>query len=427
MIAVKLLFSATNPSLGDDLIRRSDCRLCKSRDLVEVLDLGKVALAGGFLRKNQFEGEKKYPLRVFFCKNCKLVQLLDVVPPDELFRDYFYQSSSTKTLSSHFAEYAKYLFGRGLVRKGSFVVEIGSNDGVLLAPLKGLGARVLGVDPAENVAAMAESRGIEVVKDYFTEKVASEISERQGKADVILANNVFAHIDDLDEVVRGVKAVIKEDGVFIFEVHYILDLIEKMQYDTIYHEHLCYYSLMPLIDYFRGFGMEIFDVERIPTHAGSMRVYARPKGNGKISESVRNLLKTERDMGLDRLDTYLEFSERVREQKRRLMGLLRELKNDGKKIIGYGAPGRGNTLLNYCGIDTGILDYLIDMSPLRQGTYTPGTHIPVFPPEKMKNDKPDYALMLAWSYMSEIVKKEQDFIRGGGKFIIPLPEVKIIP
>lgn len=404
------------------------CRFCGSTDLVKFIEMGSMPLAGGFLREDDIPNEKLYPLDVYFCNECKLVQLLDVVPKETLFEEYFYMSSTTKTLSQHFVNLAELLKERFL-SQDSFVVEIGSNDGVFLKPLKSLGIRSLGFEPAKNIAKVAKSYGLKIVNDYFTEKSAVEVAKKEGEADLVSASNVFAHIEDLHDVVKGVKAVMKEDGVFVFEVHYLLDLIEKMQYDTIYHEHLYYHSLIALEIFFKKFGMEIFDVQRIPIHEGSIRVFVKNSSNKKfkISPAVASLASFERKRDLDVASTFVKFGEDVGAHRTKLVSLLKKIKSERKKIIGYGAPGRGNTLLNYCKIGKDFLDYVTDESPTRQGKFIPGMHIPIISPVNIKKTKPDFALMLAWSYMDEILSKEQEFMKRGGKFLVPLPSPKIIP
>ena len=407
--------------------KRTTCRVCKSTDVVTFLELGNMPLAGGYLTEKEIKNEKFYPLTVYFCRRCTLVQLLDVVSPDVLFKDYRYLSSVS--LSKHFTQYAKEITPRFLSAPDAFAVEIGCNDGVLLKPLQDLQVKTLGFEPATNVAKIATSRGIGIVNDFFTEKNAQAVAKQKGKADAVLANNVFAHIDDLDDIMRGVQALLKETGVFIFEVHYLVDLLEKLQYDTVYHEHLCYYSLHALMHLMKRFDMEIFDVERIPIHAGSIRVHVKRIGNTAqpITPSVHELIDLEKGLKIGNIDTYTRFSEKVKETRSALLDLLKKLRSEGKKIIGYGAPGRGNTLLNYCKIGKDMLSYVTDESPERYGWLIPGMHIPIVPPTKMKEDVPDYALMLAWSYMERIINKEKEYMEKGGKFIVPLPNVKIIP
>jgi len=391
--------------------------------------LGEMPLAGNFLSKNEIGKEKKYPLRVFFCKNCSLVQVLDIIPKEELFTKYFYLSSVTKTLSNHFKEYAKEMVNRFLIPGKSFVLEIGSNDGVLQEPLEKLDIKTLGIEPAVNISRFARKKGLEVINDYFSKKLAEKIKKERGQVDAIFANNVFAHMDSIRDVTKGIKLLLKKDGIFVFEVHYIVDLIEKLQYDTIYHEHMCYYSLTSLSKFFESFNMEIFDVKKIPIHAGSIRIYVKNKDQRlkNISKNVKKILKYEKDNGFDSLQRYLNFSIEVRNHRDKLKKTLTDLKKKNKKIVGYGAPGRGNILLNYCSLGPDILDYIIDESPIRKGMFIPGMHIPIISPEKFRKNNPDYALILAWSYKQEIFKKEKKFIENGGKFIIPLPKIKQYP
>jgi len=386
-------------------------------------------LAGNFLSKNEIGKEKKYPLRVFFCKNCSLVQVLDIIPKEELFTKYFYLSSVTKTLSNHFKEYAKEMVNRFLIPGKSFVLEIGSNDGVLQEPLEKLDIKTLGIEPAVNISRFARKKGLEVINDYFSKKLAEKIKKERGQVDAIFANNVFAHMDSIRDVTKGIKLLLKKDGIFVFEVHYIVDLIEKLQYDTIYHEHMCYYSLTSLSKFFESFNMEIFDVKKIPIHAGSIRIYVKNKDQRlkNISKNVKKILKYEKDNGFDSLQRYLNFSIEVRNHRDKLKKTLTDLKKKNTKIVGYGAPGRGNILLNYCSLGPDILDYIIDESPIRKGMFIPGMHIPIISPEKFRKNNPDYALILAWSYKQEIFKKEKKFIENGGKFIIPLPKIKQYP
>ncbi|HLC92861.1 MAG TPA: class I SAM-dependent methyltransferase [archaeon] len=406
-------------------MKKNNCRFCKSADLHKFLELGPQPLAGNFLTSGQLsEKEDYFPLGVSFCKNCTLVQVLDVVPKDKLFSQYFYAPHSV--LSPHFTGYAKEIAEEFKLNGESLVIEIGSNIGMMLRPLKELGVKAIGVEPAENIAKMANDLGLETMNDFFTEKVARGIAKKHGKADMVVANNVFAHIDDLDEILRGIKALLKDGGIFIFENHYLLDTVEKLQYDDVYHEHLCYYSLHPLIPYLSKYGLQVFDAKRIKTHGGSIRVYC---GNSKrqVKPSVQELLKEEKEHGLDKLETFIEFGDKVRNRKEELAKLLHSLKSGGKTIVGYGAPARGNTLLNYCRIGPEILDYIVDDSPLRQNKFTPGTHIPIIPVERFRKENPDYALLLAYGgYTETILKKEADFLKNGGKFIVPLPEVKII-
>ncbi len=407
-------------------MKNPQCRFCKSADLHKFLELGPQPLAGRFLREGQLkEKEPFFQLGVHFCKNCSLVQVLDIVPKDVLFSEYFYAPHSV--LSPHFAEYAKDIAQEFKLGPKSLVVEFGSNVGMMLRPFKDMGIRALGVEPAKNIAQIANESGLETVNDFFNEKVAGEIAARLGKADMVVANNVFAHINDLDEIMKGINALLKDGGVYVFENHYLVDTVEKLQYDDVYHEHLCYYSLHPLIPFLEKYGLTVFAAKRIRTHGGSIRVFCS-NSNRPAEPSVKALLDEEKKLGLDKVETFIEFGEKVRAHKKELGDLLASLKAQGKKIIGYGAPARGNTLLNYCQIGTGILEYIIDDSSLRQGKYTPGTHIPIVSVDKFRADQPEYALLLAYGgYTETILKKEQGYIEKGGKFIIPLPKIRVEP
>jgi len=405
--------------------RNRNCRACKGEELTKILDLGETALANAFLAREQFLRERTYPLQVYFCNRCSLVQLIDVVAPEILFSHYaYFTSASSKTLPKHFMTLAKDLAGDP---RNQFVVEIGSNDGVLLSTLKGYGIGILGVEPAVNVAQVANSRGVETINDFFTESLARQIVKEKGRADVVIANNVVAHIDDLEDLIRGVGVLLKDGGRFILEVHHVADLIANKGFDQIYHEHLSYFSLTVLWKLFQRFDMNVFDVKIIPIHGQSLRVYVgRRQVFSESSRSVQELLEEEERRKLRDVATYLHFASEVESIKRSLVDLLRELKSENRRIIGYGAPAKGTTLLNYCGIGPETLDYVIDTTPSKQNLFTPGTHIPVYPPEKLKEDRMDYLLLLAWNYADEIFKKEMQLREQGIKFIVPIPAPRIV-
>jgi len=407
-------------------IKRNSCRLCRSKQITEILDLGFMPLAGDYLLKKDLGKEKFYPLKIYVCNNCLLVQVLHVIKSDTLFRNYHYLSSIG--LSEHFEKFAKETVNKYL-KKGDFVVEIGSNDGVLLRPLKKHGIRVLGVDPAKNVADLAIKQGLETWVDYFGKNVAKKIVKEKGKTDAIFANNVLAHIDDLDDVFKGIKQLLKPSGIIVFEVHYLRDLIAKMQYDFFYNEHLSYYTLTSLIPFLEKYGLVIFDVMHLPIHSGSIRVYCKYKTNKNLRTYKRVLLmlNKEKQSRIQNIKTFNEFTKKVFKHKKNLNNVLLKIKNEGNKIVGYGAAGRGNTLLNFCEIDAELIDYIVDESSERQGRYTPGTHIPIVTPEIFRNDEVKYALLLAWSYKKQITDKEREFINRGGKFILPFPKVHLYP
>lgn len=414
--------------MSQQYVRRTTCRFCNSRNLRSILDFGEVALAGGFLLPEQFKDEQKYSLELFFCVDCYLLQVINVIPSEVLFSNYFYFSSAIRTLRQHFEQYAKEVTDRFLAPGQGFVVEIGCNDGVLLKPFRDLGIKTLGVDRATNVVEPLQSQGITVINDLFTEEVAARIREAEGPANVIAANNVYAHIDDMHDVTQGIRTLLAEDGVFIFEVHYISHLIEHLQYDMIYHEHMSYYSLLALDNFFAEFDLEIFDVKPIPIHAGSMRYYVRKIGgrpHEPVSEAVHQLRMEERNKGYDKVETYLSYADEVNQTRATLLNLLYTLKEAGKSVVGYGASGRANTVIQYCALDHQLLDYMIDDAPAKLGYYTPGSHFLIRSREALLADHPDYVLVFAWSFIEEIIARSTEYLEAGGKFILPLPSVRI--
>lgn len=395
------------------------------------MDFGQVALAGGFLKEEQFASERKFPLRVYFCDDCYSVQVVDKVPPDVLFHNYFYFSSSIGTLRDHFRGYAEEITRRFLEPAKATVLEFGCNDGVLLRPLADQGIRtVLGVDPAKNIVATINDPRVTVINDFFTEDVARRLVAEHGKIDMIMANNVYAHIPDIQGTTRAVELALADDGIFVFEVHYLGKVIAEMQYDMIYHEHLYYYSLLSAIKHFARYGMVVFDIKPVPIHAGSMRFYVCKRNSryAQPSEAVRDLEAEERAKGYDNFVTFQRFSEDVMGTRIALMELLRKLKADGKRIAGYGASGRANTMIQYCGITHEQLDYMIDDAPAKAGYYTPGSHFLIHPSSVLaSDDAPDYVLVFAWSFFDEICKRNADFLASGGRMILPLPTVSIYP
>lgn len=403
---------------------KKNCRFCESKDLKKVIDFGPMSLAGGFLKKEEIKKEKKYPLRVFICENCGLVQLIDVVSAELLFKDYRYASSTTKTLREHFKKYAKEMITRFL-KQNNFVVEVGSNDGVFLAPLKEFGINALGVDPAINIVKIAKKRGLNVINDFFNVKIAKLILNKYGKAGAIFSNNVLAHIDDMNETMKGIKLLMDKKGVLVFEVQYLADLVKYVQYELIYHEHLCYYSLKPLIKFLDRYEIKIFDIKRIPTQGGSIRVYAANKSNQKYQSSKKflKMLKSEKEMNLYTHKGLRIFTKKITKHKEALMKILKKIKAEGKTISGYGASGRSAILTNYCGINKDYLEYMIDASPERYGRLMPGTHVKIMPPSHLRKNPTNVVLITAWNFKDEILKKEKWFLKKGGKIIIPLPKI----
>lgn len=406
-------------------IHKTQCRICKGTDLVRFLSLGEHPPVDNFTDAAHIQDEKRYPLDVYFCGLCNLVQLLDVVTQEELFhQNYAYFSSASAPLVEHFKSYAEDL-KKDFLQKNDLVVDIGSNDGILLQFLTD-GYRVLGIEPSANVADAARKKGVETVDGFFTVDMAKKLVGTHGKAKVVTANNVFAHIDDLDEIISAVKTLLTDDGVFVSESHYLLDLIEKREFDTVYHEHLCYFSVKPLLHLFERFGMEVFDVQRVDVHGGSIRVYARLKSDKPQNPSVAMMLKLEEDAGLHSLERFSGFQKEVDVIREKIVSLVRGFRKEGKTVTAYGAPAKGNTLLNFCGFTADDLKYVTDTTPQKIGLLTPGSHIPVVSPEILMTETPDYILLLAWNYREFILKKEKALRERGAKFIIPIPEVEIV-
>jgi len=410
-----------------DFVHKISCRICKSSNLTRILDLGEMPLANSFLRKEDLDKpETKFPLAVYFCNNCGLLQLLDVVNQEILFRHYYYLTSTSKPLADHFVKLGKNLVDRFIKSKNDLIVEIGGNDAVLLESIKNR-CRVLNIEPARNIAKISRERGIDTIEEFFSEELAEEIFKKYGPAKVITANNVIAHIDNLKDVMEGVKILIGNEGVFIFEVHWVgnlMGLVGIGGFDQIYHEHLSYFSLSALEKLINQFSLKIFDVKLIPVHGQSLQVYVGK--NYEVRESFDEILEKEKKFGLDKIETYLNFAEKVKRNKNELRDLLLRLKKENKKIVGYGAAAKGNTLLNYFQIDNKILDFIVDDSPLKQGLFTPGNHIPIFPTQRLKEEMPDYVLLLAWNYTDTILEKEKPLRDRGVKFIIPVPKIRII-
>lgn len=404
------------------------CRICKSSNLYKFLDLGFTPPADQFRKKEQMgEQETYYPLEVYMCDDCGLAQLTYVVPPEILYRnDYPYESSITKTGHVHWESFAKDVVGKFGLGKQDLVVDIGSNVGVLLEAFKNKGVTVQGVDPAANIVALAQKRGIDTICDFFNAESVDKILEDKGNASVITGTNVFAHIDDLYLLMSNIKRLLKKKGVFVFEAPYFVNLIKTIQYDTIYHEHLSYLSGKPLINFFAQHNMEIIDIQLTDIHGGSFRAYISEKGNYPVSEIVKKLLGEENARGLYSHATLDEFSGRVKKNRAELTWLLHSLKRQGKSIVGVSAPAKGMTLLNYCRIGPEILDVITEKSKLKIGRYTPGMHIPVVSDDYLLEKQPDYALLLAWNFAEEIMNNLSEYRKRGGKFIIPIPIPRII-
>lgn len=406
------------------------CRMCKSHNLFEFLDLGSTPPADQFLRPDQLqEQETYYPLKVLMCEDCGLAQLNYVVPPEILYcNDYPYESSTTRAGRAHWEEFARTTVSMLQLGGEDLVIDVGSNVGVLLEMFAGQGTRVLGVDPAANIAEIAIRRGIETVTGFFNSEVARRIVAEKGRASVITGTNVFAHIDDLDDIMAAVDALLTERGVFVVEAPYFINLIQTLEYDTIYHEHLSYLAVRPLAAFFKRFGMEIFEVQRRDIHGGSFRVFVRRIGNHDrpVSSVVGELLALEERERIYERDRLEEFARGVANNRRELVWLLQRLKNEGKRIAAVSAPAKGMTLLNYCRLGQETLEFVTEKSSLKIGRYTPGTHIPVVPDSRLLDEQPDYALLLAWNFAHEIMTNLRTYSERGGKFIIPIPHPQIV-
>jgi len=414
---------------------RKKCRICNRDELAQFISFGEMPVANAFLKKQEIENpffrEFKYEMTVGFCENCKMVQLINIVPydkyivPDEKGKTaYAFYSSTSSAMEKHFAEVAKEIEEKFL-NSNSQVLEIGSNDGIFLKAFAK--NKVLGIEPSMNVAEVAQKQGIETITEFFSENLARKIANQNGKFKAIFSANVILNIIDLHDLLNGVNLLLEDDGVFIFEDPYILDILEKTSYDQIYDEHIWYFSLTSLKNLLEMHGLEIFDAERTDVHGGSMKVYVCKNGKRKKTDRLFLHLNEEKIKGADNFQSYLDFAKRTEQSKEELISLLRKLKMQGKKIAGYAAASKGTIVLNYCKIGKEILDYISDSTPYKQGLYSPGKHIPIVSPNYFHDDKNvDYVLLGAWNHAKEIIGKEQDFIKRGGKFIVHYPKARIL-
>ncbi len=383
-------------------------------------------MANALLTEDELgQPEATWPLDLAWCPACSLVQITETVPPEKMFREYAYFSSFSDTMVQHARQIAESLTDRCQLHGDSLVVEVASNDGYLLQWYQRAGVPVLGIEPARNIARVAEEqKGVPTISEFFGRELADQLVAGGQRADVIHANNVLAHVPDLNGVVAGFKTLLKPNGVVVVEAPYLKDLIEHVEFDTIYHEHLCYFSLTAFDRLFRRHGLEIVDAERLPIHGGSLRIFARHAGTVPVGESVRTMLADEA-IWANSESHYLDFGQRVEQLRHELTGLLRTLKADNQRIAVYGASAKGSTLLNFFGIGADTLDYVVDRSTVKQGRYTPGTRLKIYDPDKLTTDQPDYCLLLTWNFADEILAQQQRYREQGGKFIIPIPNVRV--
>jgi SAM-dependent methyltransferase len=394
------------------------------------VDLGMSPLANSYIKPEQRSRmEPFYPLHVYVCSACLLVQLEQFSSPHDIFSDYAYFSSFSDSWLAHAKRYVDMIADRFQLGRDSKVVEIASNDGYLLQNFVARGVPVLGVEPAANVAEVAKQKGVNTTVAFFGEKTARGLVADGWGADLIIGNNVLAHVPDLNDFVKGLKVLLKPTGLITMEFPHLVKLMEQNQFDTIYHEHFSYFSFLAVEKVFARQGMTLFDVEELPTHGGSLRIYARHAQDSSKPIGVRaqDLKAREEKAGFGRLDHYLSFGPQVEATKRKLLSFLIAAKQEGKRVVGYGAPAKGNTLLNYCGVRTDLIDYTVDRSPHKQGHFLPGVHVPIHSPEKVRETRPDYLLILPWNLREEVME-QMAFIRDwGGKFVVPIPEVKVYP
>ncbi len=408
----------------------SPCRFCGETLRDTVVDLGMSPLCESYVRPEKLDAmEPFYPLHVQVCRRCWLVQLGQYVSPEHIFSEYAYFSSYSDSWVEHARAYTEKMISRFGLGPGSQVIEVASNDGYLLQWFVKAGVPALGIEPAANVAAAAEAKGVPSLVRFFGQELARELAAQGKRADLLLGNNVLAQVPDLNDFVAGLKIALAPRGVLTMEWPHVLRLIDENQFDTIYHEHFSYFSLLTTRTILARHGLALFDVEELPTHGGSLRVYACHAGDTArpVGSAVGRLLAREEAFGLARPERYLAFSAQVEETKRALLDLLIRLRRQGKRIAGYGAPGKGNTLLNYCGIRTDFLEFTVDRNPYKQGLFLPGTHVPILAPEEIARRRPDYLLVLPWNFRDEIIAQMAGIREWGGQFIIPIPEARIVP
>jgi len=408
----------------------ASCRFCGTKLQHSLVDLGMSPLCESYIspeKANQME--PFYPLHVYVCEQCFLAQLEQYVSREDIFTEYAYFSSYSDSWLDHCKRYVDMITGRLKLGKGSTVMELASNDGYLLQYFVQKGIRAIGVEPAANVAAVAEKNGVPTVVKFFGRDSSKELTAKYGQVDLLIGNNVLAQVPDLNDFVGGMKTILKPGGVITMEFPHLQRLMEENQFDTIYHEHFSYFSFIAAEKIFAHHGLALFDVEELPTHGGSLRIYGRhvEDGSKPVSERAIAMRKREYDAGFAHMATYRNFEEQVKETKRKLLEFLIGARRQGKTVVGYGAPGKGNTLLNYCGIRADFIDYTVDRNPYKQGKFLPGTRIPILHPDKINETKPDYVFILPWNFKDEIMAQLAGIRAWGGKFVVPIPQVTVYP
>ncbi|WP_371504482.1 methyltransferase domain-containing protein [Nitrosopumilus adriaticus] len=405
------------------------CRFCHTSKFSNFLDLGRTPLSNSFLKKSQIKKkEKTFPLHAYVCHNCLLVQLKEFENPENIFSNYAYFSSFSKSWLEHSKKFVEKSIKKFNLNDKSQIIEIASNDGYLLQYFKKRKIPVLGIEPAKNVSKIARKQGIPTITKFFGKKTAKQLTDKGIRADLIIANNVLAHVPNLNDFIMGLKILLDENGVISLEFPHILKLIQKNQFDTIYHEHFSYFSFLTIKKIFLKHKLDIFDVNEIPTHGGSLRIYVKHKENEKISinNSVENLIQKEIKNSINKIKTYKEFEPKIKKIREDIQKFFLIAKKENKKVIGYGAPAKGNTLLNYCNIKEKDLKFTVDISPHKKELYLPGTHIQIKDIKEIKKEKPDYLFILPWNLKEEIIHEQNYIKKWGGKFVIPIPKVKII-
>jgi methylation protein EvaC len=403
------------------------CHICNSRSIENFMSFGKMPVANGFLSPEEFGSEYFYELKIGFCEECKMVQLTELVDREKMFHDHYaFYSSTSSRMALHFKNFADTVSKKYLRNDDPFVVEIGSNDGILLQNFAKAGLRHLGVEPSKNVAQAAMDKGITTINEFFDKKLAQDIIDQYGRSDAILAANVMCHIPYLHSVVAGIKVLLKPDGVLMFEDPYLGDIVEKISYDQIYDEHAFYFSLASISYLFEQHGLEVVEVMPQGVHGGSMRYVIAHKGAKEVSGSVYKQIKKEKELGLHLPGTFKRLRQKIEMSRDQLVNLLSDLRHRGKRIVGYAATSKSTTVTNYCGITQDLLEFISDTTPIKQGKFSPGTHIPVRKYQEFSDNYPEYSLLFAWNHAEEIMAKEQKFMESGGKWIVYVPKVQVL-